>query len=183
MFKLDAAEYMMSICGDDGLRERSSPGKSGSIFYLSHDDRFFIKTLKKTELKVWSCRTSFNVLFEYISYFYSCKHVYLLYLLRIYCSADLCRKFLFLWCSLRNFLCIFFVLTGISLSLQRIFSLSFPWFIYIPFFLFPDINLSKNFLWTKNMWIGSLMSDLYILIDRSGVRRDYRYKRTIKWCR
>ncbi|KAH9685749.1 phosphatidylinositol 4-phosphate 5-kinase 8 [Citrus sinensis] len=52
MFKLDAAEYMMSICGDDGLRERSSPGKSGSIFYLSHDDRFFIKTLKKTELKV-----------------------------------------------------------------------------------------------------------------------------------
>lgn len=106
MFKLDAAEYMMSICGADGLRERSSPGKSGSIFYLSHDDRFFIKTLKKTELKVWSCRTSFNVLFEYISYFYSCKHVYLLYLLRIYCSADLCRKFLFLWCSLRNF-CVF----------------------------------------------------------------------------
>ncbi|KAK4846286.1 hypothetical protein QYF36_015431 [Acer negundo] len=52
MFKLDAAEYMMSICGDDGLRELSSPGKSGSIFYLSHDDRFVIKTLKKSELKV-----------------------------------------------------------------------------------------------------------------------------------
>ncbi|CAL2236346.1 unnamed protein product [Prunus armeniaca] len=52
MFKLDAAEYMMSICGDDGLRELSSPGKSGSIFYLSHDDRFVIKTLRKTELKV-----------------------------------------------------------------------------------------------------------------------------------
>ena len=52
MFKLDAAEYMMSICGDDGLRELSSPGKSGSIFYLSHDDRFVIKTLKKFELKV-----------------------------------------------------------------------------------------------------------------------------------
>ncbi|KAH7575720.1 hypothetical protein JRO89_XS02G0202600 [Xanthoceras sorbifolium] len=52
MFKLDAAEYMMSICGDDGLRELSSPGKSGSIFYLSHDDRFVIKTLKKYELKV-----------------------------------------------------------------------------------------------------------------------------------
>lgn len=51
MFKLDAAEYMMSICGDDGLRELSSPGKSGSIFYLSHDDRFVIKTLKKPELK------------------------------------------------------------------------------------------------------------------------------------
>ncbi|XVE48669.1 hypothetical protein DITRI_Ditri01bG0021100 [Diplodiscus trichospermus] len=52
MFKLDAAEYMMSICGDDGLREISSPGKSGSIFYLSQDDKFVIKTLKKSELKV-----------------------------------------------------------------------------------------------------------------------------------
>jgi 1-phosphatidylinositol-4-phosphate 5-kinase len=52
MFKLDAAEYMMSMCGDDGLRELASPGKSGSIFYLSHDDRFVIKTLKKPELKV-----------------------------------------------------------------------------------------------------------------------------------
>ncbi|KAI3445644.1 hypothetical protein Pfo_002309 [Paulownia fortunei] len=52
LFKLNAADYMMSICGDDGLRELSSPGKSGSIFYLSHDDRFVIKTLKKSELKV-----------------------------------------------------------------------------------------------------------------------------------
>ncbi|CAL0325064.1 unnamed protein product [Lupinus luteus] len=52
MFKLDAAEYMMSICGDCGLRDISSPGKSGSIFYLSQDDRFVIKTLKKSELKV-----------------------------------------------------------------------------------------------------------------------------------
>ncbi|CAL0329916.1 unnamed protein product [Lupinus luteus] len=52
MFKLDAADYMMSICGDCGLRDISSPGKSGSIFYLSQDDRFVIKTLKKSELKV-----------------------------------------------------------------------------------------------------------------------------------
>ncbi|CAN1828908.1 Phosphatidylinositol 4-phosphate 5-kinase 7 [Linum perenne] len=51
MFKLDAADYMMSICGDDGLTEISSPGKSGSIFYLSHDDRFVIKTLSTSELK------------------------------------------------------------------------------------------------------------------------------------
>ncbi|CAI0469372.1 unnamed protein product [Linum tenue] len=47
MFKIDAADYMMSICGNDGLRELSSPGKSGSIFFLSHDDRFMIKTLRK----------------------------------------------------------------------------------------------------------------------------------------
>lgn len=52
MFKMDAADYMMSICGGDGLRELSSPGKSGSIFYLSQDERFVIKTLKKSELKV-----------------------------------------------------------------------------------------------------------------------------------
>nr|GMD92887.1 phosphatidylinositol 4-phosphate 5-kinase 8 [Ipomoea batatas] len=52
LFKLNAADYMMSICCDDGLRELLSPGKSGSIFYLSCDDRFVIKTLKKSELKV-----------------------------------------------------------------------------------------------------------------------------------
>ncbi|KAL7235812.1 hypothetical protein ACSBR1_019158 [Camellia fascicularis] len=51
LFKLDAAEYMMSICGDDGLRELSSPGKSGSIFYISHDGRFFIKTSRRSEMK------------------------------------------------------------------------------------------------------------------------------------
>lgn len=61
LFKLNAADYMMSICGDDGLRELSSPGKSGSLFYLSHDDRFVIKTLKKSELKVtdWNAFSHF----------------------------------------------------------------------------------------------------------------------------
>lgn len=54
MFKLDAAEYMMSICGDCGLKDITSPGKSGSIFFISHDDKFVIKTLKKSELKVCS---------------------------------------------------------------------------------------------------------------------------------
>lgn len=52
MFKIDAADYMMSICGGDSLKELSSPGKSGSIFYLSQDERFVIKTLRKHELKV-----------------------------------------------------------------------------------------------------------------------------------
>ncbi|KAK8967217.1 Phosphatidylinositol 4-phosphate 5-kinase 1 [Platanthera guangdongensis] len=51
MFKIDAADYMVSLCGGDGLKEISSPGKSGSIFYLSQDERFVIKTLKKSELK------------------------------------------------------------------------------------------------------------------------------------
>ncbi|RZR71668.1 hypothetical protein BHM03_00006323 [Ensete ventricosum] len=52
MFKIDAADYMMSICGSAALRELSSPGKSGSIFFLSQDDRFMIKTLRKSEVKV-----------------------------------------------------------------------------------------------------------------------------------
>lgn len=54
MFKIDAADYMLSLCGDDALRELISPGKSGSVFYLSHDDRFIIKTMKKAEVKVTS---------------------------------------------------------------------------------------------------------------------------------
>ncbi|KAL0316191.1 UNVERIFIED_CONTAM: Phosphatidylinositol 4-phosphate 5-kinase [Sesamum radiatum] len=52
MFKIDAADYMMSICGNDALRLLSSPGKSGSVFFLSQDDRFMIKTLRKSEVKV-----------------------------------------------------------------------------------------------------------------------------------
>ena len=36
------------ICtGDQALRELPSPGKSGSVFFLSHDDRFIIKTMRK----------------------------------------------------------------------------------------------------------------------------------------
>ncbi|GMH29409.1 hypothetical protein Nepgr_031252 [Nepenthes gracilis] len=52
LFKVDAADYMLSICGNEALRELSSPGKSGSFFYLSNDDRYMIKTMKKTEVKV-----------------------------------------------------------------------------------------------------------------------------------
>ncbi|KAJ0043841.1 hypothetical protein Pint_18250 [Pistacia integerrima] len=52
LFKVDPADYMISICGNDALRELSSPGKSGSFFYLTNDDRYMIKTIKKSELKV-----------------------------------------------------------------------------------------------------------------------------------
>uniref|UniRef100_A0ACD5U738 Uncharacterized protein n=1 Tax=Avena sativa TaxID=4498 RepID=A0ACD5U738_AVESA len=52
MFKIDTADYMISICGSDALRELSSPGKSGSIFLLSQDDRFMIKILRKSEVQV-----------------------------------------------------------------------------------------------------------------------------------
>ncbi|KAI5055484.1 hypothetical protein GOP47_0029005 [Adiantum capillus-veneris] len=52
LFNVDAADYMLSICGNNGLRELSSPGKSGSVFYLTQDERFMIKTLRKAEVKV-----------------------------------------------------------------------------------------------------------------------------------
>jgi hypothetical protein len=55
---VDSADYMISICGNDALRELSSPGKSGSFFYLTNDDRYMIKTIKKAEVKV-----SINTLF------------------------------------------------------------------------------------------------------------------------
>lgn len=54
LFKIDAADYMLAICGNEALRELSSPGKSGSFFYLTQDDRYMIKTMKKAEVKV-SC--------------------------------------------------------------------------------------------------------------------------------
>ncbi|XWS15084.1 hypothetical protein CRYUN_Cryun35bG0063900 [Craigia yunnanensis] len=52
LFQVDPADYMLAICGNDALREFSSPGKSGSFFYLTQDDRFMIKTVKKSEVKV-----------------------------------------------------------------------------------------------------------------------------------
>lgn len=52
LFQVDPADYMLSICGNDALRELSSPGKSGSFFYLTNDDRYMIKTMKKAEVKV-----------------------------------------------------------------------------------------------------------------------------------
>ncbi|XP_058006070.1 phosphatidylinositol 4-phosphate 5-kinase 1 isoform X2 [Hevea brasiliensis] len=52
LFAIDPADYMVAICGNDALREFSSPGKSGSFFYLTQDDRFMIKTVKKSEVKV-----------------------------------------------------------------------------------------------------------------------------------
>ncbi|XP_047341996.1 phosphatidylinositol 4-phosphate 5-kinase 1-like [Impatiens glandulifera] len=52
LFQVDPADYMLAVCGNDALRELSSPGKSGSLFYVTQDDRFMIKTVKKSEVKV-----------------------------------------------------------------------------------------------------------------------------------
>uniref|UniRef100_A0A0D9XP00 1-phosphatidylinositol-4-phosphate 5-kinase n=1 Tax=Leersia perrieri TaxID=77586 RepID=A0A0D9XP00_9ORYZ len=52
LFDVDPGDYMISICGDDALLELSSPGKSGSFFYFTNDDKYMIKTMKKSEVKV-----------------------------------------------------------------------------------------------------------------------------------
>ena len=61
LFAVDPAEYMLAICGDDDLRELLSPGKSGSFFYLTQDERFMIKTVKKSEVKVTAATLMFII--------------------------------------------------------------------------------------------------------------------------
>ncbi|PIA34470.1 hypothetical protein AQUCO_03700024v1 [Aquilegia coerulea] len=46
------AEYMVSVCGHETLRQLSSLGKSGRLVFTPNDHRFVIKTIRKSELKV-----------------------------------------------------------------------------------------------------------------------------------
>jgi hypothetical protein len=52
LFAIDPADYMLVIYGNDTLRELSSPGKTDSFFYLTQDDHFMTKTVRKSEVKV-----------------------------------------------------------------------------------------------------------------------------------
>ncbi|VDD80918.1 unnamed protein product [Mesocestoides corti] len=47
-FQLDIRDYLNSLCSQE-LRELSNPGASGSIFYISADDEFIIKTVQHKE--------------------------------------------------------------------------------------------------------------------------------------
>ncbi|KAK9868987.1 hypothetical protein WJX84_003964 [Apatococcus fuscideae] len=49
-FGIDTRDYLLSLTGDKALRELPSPGKSGSVFFMSDDDRFLIKTVRKDEM-------------------------------------------------------------------------------------------------------------------------------------
>jgi len=48
LFGIPPDVFMMSLCNDP-LRELSNPGASGSIFYLTHDDEFILKTVSSKE--------------------------------------------------------------------------------------------------------------------------------------
>ncbi|KAF6767934.1 hypothetical protein AHF37_10154 [Paragonimus kellicotti] len=47
-YKLDIRDFLNSLCNHE-LRELSNPGKSGSIFYITQDDEFIIKTVQHRE--------------------------------------------------------------------------------------------------------------------------------------
>ncbi|KAI6780768.1 Phosphatidylinositol 4-phosphate 5-kinase-like protein [Emericellopsis cladophorae] len=51
LFRIDPAEYLMSLTGKYILSELGSPGKSGSFFYFSRDYKYIIKTIHHAEHK------------------------------------------------------------------------------------------------------------------------------------
>lgn len=51
-FGIDNSDYLLSLTGDAALRLLGSPGKSGSVFFLSDDDRFLVKTVRKEEMRL-----------------------------------------------------------------------------------------------------------------------------------
>uniref|UniRef100_A0A060SWW2 1-phosphatidylinositol-4-phosphate 5-kinase n=1 Tax=Blastobotrys adeninivorans TaxID=409370 RepID=A0A060SWW2_BLAAD len=52
LFKLDPADYLISLTSKYIVSELGSPGKSGSFFYFSRDYRFIIKTIHHSEHKM-----------------------------------------------------------------------------------------------------------------------------------
>lgn len=50
---IDNADYLVSLTGGPALREMPSPGASGCIFFLSEDDRFLIKSVRKEEMGIF----------------------------------------------------------------------------------------------------------------------------------
>jgi len=52
LFRVNPGAFISSICGDISLRELPTPGKSGAAFFVSSDDRYFIKTMTKGEVQL-----------------------------------------------------------------------------------------------------------------------------------
>jgi 1-phosphatidylinositol-4-phosphate 5-kinase len=47
-YKIDILDFMVSLC-DKPLKELSNPGASGSLFYVTDDDQYIVKTLENKE--------------------------------------------------------------------------------------------------------------------------------------
>jgi len=67
MFNVDPGEYMTDICGDFHMLEFMSNSKSGSFFFFTHNTRYLVKTITKSESKLLR-----RILQDYYSYI--CKH-------------------------------------------------------------------------------------------------------------
>jgi len=67
MFKVDPGKYMTDICGDFHMLEFMSNSKSGSFFFFTHNTRYMVKTITKSESKLLR-----KILQDYYSYI--CKH-------------------------------------------------------------------------------------------------------------
>jgi 1-phosphatidylinositol-4-phosphate 5-kinase len=48
LFGIQPDDFLLSVCNEP-LRELSNPGASGSVFYLTDDDNFIIKTVQHKE--------------------------------------------------------------------------------------------------------------------------------------
>ncbi|KAI1695447.1 phosphatidylinositol-4-phosphate 5-Kinase domain-containing protein [Ditylenchus destructor] len=48
LYEINSSEFLESICYKP-LKELGNPGKSGSLFYVSKDDKYIIKTVQKNE--------------------------------------------------------------------------------------------------------------------------------------
>ncbi|CAF4803220.1 unnamed protein product [Rotaria sp. Silwood2] len=53
LFNIRPEEFLYSICKP--LRELKNPGASGSLFYLTSDDEFILKTVQKKEAEFLKC--------------------------------------------------------------------------------------------------------------------------------
>lgn len=54
--------------GDNALRELPSPGKSGSVFWISHDDRFFLKARAQRLHHSWLAVTGLLIAQPHVSH-------------------------------------------------------------------------------------------------------------------
>ena len=51
MWGIHDAEYMLGLGGSSALWQLNSPGKSGCLFFLSDDEKFLIKSTRKSEMR------------------------------------------------------------------------------------------------------------------------------------
>ena len=68
LFRIAPDDYMISLCNEP-LTELSNPGASGSIFYLTNDDEFIIKTVQHKEAEFLQKLLP--------GYYMVCKYIYI----------------------------------------------------------------------------------------------------------